>query len=200
MDRHGIEALAAIADPVRIRVLAALLEDADAPDGRPGEPDPAALAARTGLPQRLVERSLRRLEAADLWRPDGRAGGVQRLAEAAAAATAERPLERALRPGSRLRGLVELGILRGVPTKVTAQAELAEALARTLVPFVEASEPALNAHLADVHDDVALLRRLLVDHGWLDRDPAVQTYRPGDRLAELWRDGDGAAGAGPAAP
>jgi hypothetical protein len=39
-------------------------------------------------------------------------------------------------------------------------------------------ESEINRRLTEVSDDPALLRRMLVDEGWLTRDTAGTTYHP----------------------
>lgn len=182
MDRAGTEALYAIADPTRLRLLAALLERGD--DAPPATVE--RLAERTGIEPRRVERARRQLDVAGLVEPDSLVADLGVLVATLEAAVRERPLERALRPGSKLRGLVRRGVLVETPTRYGVQRELAETLVRAIAPFEQVTEARLNSTLLDMGDDAPVLRRLLVDHGWFSRDPATQVYRPTAAARAVW--------------
>ena len=89
------------------------------------------------------------------------------------------PISALLSAYPRLRGSFSHGRLVSMP----ALGEGYDQLARMLAEFVnlpgEADEAEVNRRLQDVSDDVAMLRRMLVDLGWLVRDRAGRTYRPG---------------------
>ena len=79
------------------------------------------------------------------------------------------------------------GRLTGYPTRPAVRASLLEKIAREIVePGEVLDEKTLNSRLAAVADDVALLRRHLVDHGLLERTRSGSEYA---RPAE----GDGAS-------
>lgn len=89
------------------------------------------------------------------------------------------PISALLSAYPRLRGSFSHGRLVSVP----ALGEGYDQLARMLAEFVdlrgEVDEAEINRRLRDVSDDVAMLRRMLVDLGWLVRDRDGRTYRPG---------------------
>lgn len=99
--------------------------------------------------------------------------------EAAGDLDALHPISALLSAYPKLRGSFSHGRLVSMP----APGEGYDQLARMLSDFValegEVDEAEVNRRLRDVCDDVAKLRRMLVDLGWLVRDKAGSTYRPG---------------------
>lgn len=115
----------------------------------------------------------------------GTGNGVYRanpgvLREAAAAVDALQPLAPLLRDYPQLRGNFAHGRLTSLPPTLGERYELiGELFARYLALDGLCDEDQINARLAAVTDDVAGVRRMLVDTGWLERDRAGTTYGPG---------------------
>jgi hypothetical protein len=90
-------------------------------------------------------------------------------------------------PG-RLRPFVDSeGRITQWPSRMKIQRMAAALLARRFVPGRDYSEPEVNALLMDGHtfDDWALLRRVLYDWRFLDRESDGSRYWVSDRAAEL---------------
>jgi hypothetical protein len=98
------------------------------------------------------------------------------LREAADDLDAESPLTNLLTDAPRLRGVFTHGRLVNLPDLSIHGRDLATLLGR-LIDFDGAVDEAeINRRLAIVSDDVAQLRRLMVDEGVLVRDRAGTTY------------------------
>jgi len=70
------------------------------------------------------------------------------------------------------------GQLRAIPRKQGARLVLLQWLARQVVgPDESLSEAELGRRLRRFHQDVAMLRRYMVDYAVLERDPNGQRYR-----------------------
>ncbi|RLP82806.1 DUF2087 domain-containing protein [Mycetocola lacteus] len=70
------------------------------------------------------------------------------------------------------------GRILAFPVRPDERRELLElVVARTFEPGIDLTEPEVNERLGAWSSDVALLRRYLVDHGLLERDPAGAHYR-----------------------
>jgi hypothetical protein len=65
------------------------------------------------------------------------------------------------------------GRLRSVPAKHSKRLVVLDHVARVFEPGLRYPEVEVNALLRAFHDDVAMLRRYLVDEGFLDRDHGV---------------------------
>lgn len=65
------------------------------------------------------------------------------------------------------------GRLLGIPAKRSRRLIVLDHLARRFEPGVRYPEPVVNDLLREFHDDVAALRRYLVDEGFLDRDHGI---------------------------
>jgi hypothetical protein len=103
-------------------------------------------------------------------RPEG-------LREAAAAVDALQPIAALLAGYPQLRGYFSHGRLTGLPPTLSDRYPLlAELLTRFLALDGLVDEDDINRRLAAVTDDVAAVRRMLVDTGWLERDRAGTTY------------------------
>ena len=63
-----------------------------------------------------------------------------------------------------------------MPVKPQLRLDLLTWIASTLPAGRELDETEINAHLRAIDDDVAMLRRYLVDHGLVER-PLPGTYR-----------------------
>jgi hypothetical protein len=112
----------------------------------------------------------------------GSGNGVYRarpeaLREAAAAVDALQPITAPLAGYPALRGYFAHGRLTSLPPTLSDRYRLlGELLTRFLALTGLVDEDAINRRLATVTDDVAGVRRMLVDTGWLERDQAGMTY------------------------
>jgi hypothetical protein len=111
-------------------------------------------------------------------RPEG-------LREAAAAVDALQPIAPLLARYPQLRGYFSHGRLTSLPPTLSDRYSLlGELLTRFLALDGLVDEAGINRRLAEVTDDVAGVRRMLVDTGWLERDRAGTTYGPGRPLPQ----------------
>lgn len=120
-------------------------------------------------PDGVSPRALARLTEAGLLDADGRVdeAGLRALLRESARPTV-RGVERFLTPTGRLMGL---------PSKPPERLELLRLLAsRVLQPGEVVPEKELNARLAAFDDDVATLRRLMVEAELLERTPTGTEY------------------------
>jgi len=109
-----------------------------------------------------------------------RPGGLR---EAASAVDRLQPIAPLLADYPPLRGYFSHGRLTSLPPTLSDRyALLGELLARFLALDGLVEEDAVNRRLAVVTDDVASVRRMLVDTGWLERDRAGTTYGLGRPL------------------
>lgn len=65
------------------------------------------------------------------------------------------------------------GRLLTIPAKRSRRLIVLDHLAHRFEPGVRYPESTVNDRLREVHDDVAALRRYLVDEGFLDRDHGI---------------------------
>ncbi|HWC14294.1 MAG TPA: DUF2087 domain-containing protein [Actinomycetota bacterium] len=158
--------LGLLADPDRFRVAAALAL---------GSTDVGDVVAVTGLPPRVVERSLARLIAGGLVTKDA-AGHRFQTEELLVAARAVADKRAATDAAENPEGATEMvtrfmkqGRLVSIPSKGAKRAAVLDHVAQDFEPGRRYSEKQVNAVLAAYHDDVASLRRYLVDDGYLDR-------------------------------
>jgi hypothetical protein len=156
-----------------------------------GASDVAAVTAASGLDARAVATALARLEAGGLVErgSDGTlvllAAAFRQAARSAAAAAPADP-----DPGEGhdaetakvLRAFVRDGRLTALPTAEGKKRILLDVICQDLEPGRRYTEPEVNLVLRRWHDDVASLRRWLVDLGYLDRD-AGQYWRSGGPVA-----------------
>lgn len=159
--------LGLLADPDRFRVVAALALGATAVND---------VVELTKLPPRLVERSVARLIAGGLVTKDA-AGHRFQMEELLIAARAVAHERAAADAAENPQGVSEIvarfmkqGRLVSIPSKGAKRAAVLDHLAQDLEPGRRYSEKQVNAVLAEYHDDVASLRRYLVDDGYLERD------------------------------
>ncbi|MBB4763695.1 DUF2087 domain-containing protein [Amorphoplanes digitatis] len=109
-------------------------------------------------------------------RPEG-------LREAAAAVDRLQPIAALLAEYPQLRANFSHGRLATMPPTLSERTPLlGELLARFLALDGLYGEDEINRRLAEVTDDVAGVRRMMVDTGWLERDRAGTTYGPGRPL------------------
>ena len=120
----------------------------------------------------------------------GTGNGVYRarpeaLREAAAAVDALQPIAGLLAEYPQLRGYFSHGRLTSLPPTLGDRIPvLGELLTRFLALDGLCDEDEINRRLSAVTDDVAGVRRMLVDTGWLERDRAGTTYGPGRPLPD----------------
>ena len=176
------ELVALLAEPDRLRALAAVAL---------GAGTLAEVAERTGLERRAAARALSRLVAGGLL--DGEAGKGYRVRtealQAAAippAAEAEGPEATAAQGDEVLRRFIHKGRLLAMPAAHGKRLVVLDHLAGLFEPGRRYPEPEVNELLGRYHPDYALLRRYLVDDGFLDR----ADERAGSRTVKVyWRTG-----------
>lgn len=111
-------------------------------------------------------------------RPEG-------LREAAAAVDRLQPIAALLADYPQLRANFSHGRLTSLPPTLSDRTPLlGELLARFLALEDLCAEDEINRRLAAVTEDVAGVRRMMVDTGWLERDRAGTTYGPGRPLPQ----------------
>jgi hypothetical protein len=182
--------VALLAEPDRLRALAAVTLGASTlPE----------VAERTGLEPRAAARALSRLVAGGLL--EGEAGKGYRVRTEALQAAARRPAEGGgaegggppgPEPGSPgadvLRRFVHNGRLLAMPAAHGKRLVVLDHLAGLFEPGRRYPEPEVNDLLRRYHPDYALLRRYLVDDGFLDR--ADEPAPDGSRSVKVyWRTG-----------
>jgi hypothetical protein len=174
---RAAEILAQLSEPTRLSAFAELV--------RRGS-DGATLAELTyalDVPLPKTGDACARLVALGL--ATGTGNGVYRarpegLREAAAAVDRLQPITPLLAGYPPLRGYFSHGRLTSLPPTLSDRYELlGELLSRYLALDGLYDEDAINRKLAGLTDDVAGVRRMLVDTGWLERDRAGSTYGPG---------------------
>jgi hypothetical protein len=102
------------------------------------------------------------------------------LREAAAAVDRTQPIAHLLADYPQLRDNFAHGRLTDLPPTMSDRyAQLGELIARFLDLQELCDEDTVNRRLAGIADDVAAVRRMLVETGWLERDRAGSTYGPG---------------------
>ncbi|MEV6490880.1 DUF2087 domain-containing protein [Actinoplanes sp. NPDC051633] len=174
---RAAEVLTALSSTTRLRVLADL-----ARRGAEGA-TVAELAYPLDLPTSEVGTALARLAALGL--ASGSGNGIYRarlgeLRDAAAAVDRLQPIAALLSEYPQLTGYFAHGRLSGMPPTMGERYELlGELLSRFLALDGLYQEDEINARLAEITDDVAGVRRMLVDTGWLERDRAGSVYGPG---------------------
>ena len=159
-----------LADPIRLKVVAALALGADTIEDVARAADlplkDVALAARRLARNGLVHRDGHRLERVT--------DGFQAAARAAAAsAPAPEPLSSDPAEDAVLSAFVRDGRLVSIPAQQSKRRVVLEHLARVFEPGVRYPEREVNALLAVWYADVAALRRYLVDEGLLTREAGV---------------------------
>jgi hypothetical protein len=175
------ELLGLLAEPDRLKALAAVALGAD---------DLAEVAERAGLEPRAAARALSRLVAGGLL--EGAAGKGYRVRTEALRAAARPPApeaEEAEEPGSAvLRRYIHHGRLLAMPAAHGKRLVVLDHLAGLFEPGRRYPEPEVNELLGRYHPDFAMLRRYLVDDGFLDR--ADEPAPGGTRTVKVyWRSG-----------
>ena len=175
------ELLALLAEPDRLRAVAAVAL---------GATTLAEVAERAGLEPRAAARALSRLVAGGLL--DGEAGkGYRVRTEALRRAAIPPPGEAGQdeEPGDAvLRRFVAKGRLLAMPAARSKRLVVLDHLAGLFEPGRRYPEPEVNELLKRYHPDYAMLRRCLVDDGFLDRED--EPAPSGSRLVKVyWRTG-----------
>ncbi|HEV8424322.1 MAG TPA: DUF2087 domain-containing protein [Actinomycetes bacterium] len=176
------ELVALLAEPDRLRALAAVALGAETlPE----------VADRAGLEPRAAARALSRLVAGGLL--DGGAGKGYQLRPQTLRAAAIPPPTDAAAPAESpeadvLRRFVHNGRLLAVPAARGKRLVVLDHLAGLFEPGRRYPEREVNELLKRYHDDYAMLRRYLVDDGFLDR--ADEPAPSGSRSIKMyWRTG-----------
>ena len=177
------ELVALLAETDRLRALAAVTLGASTlPE----------VAERTGLEPRAAARALSRLMAGGLL--EGEAGKGYRVRTEALQAAArppasEAPPSEAREPGGEvLRRFIHNGRLLAMPAAHSKRLVVLDHLAGLFEPGRRYPEPEVNELLKRYHPDYALLRRSLVDDGFLDRED--EPAPSGGRSVKVyWRTG-----------
>src|SRR5918997_2147584 len=175
---HAATIAGLLADPVRLKVVAALALGAGTLE---------QVAEATGLPLKDVALAARRLGRAGLVRRDRhelellteRFGAAARAA--AEAAPPPEPLSDDPAEDAVLSAFVRDGRLVSIPAQHSKRLVVLHHLVRVFAPGVRYPEREVNALLAVWHPDVAALRRYLVDEGLLSRESGVY-WRIGGRV------------------
>ena len=160
--------IGSLGSPQRLRVMAAVILGAGTYQ---------QVRAMSELDARTVHRELDRLVAAGLVgvEPDGRfvgrledlADAARSMAKASAAAEAREP---SATPEERVRRtFLRDGRLVQIPTQRSKRLVILDVLAQEFEPGRRYPEREVNRRLRGWHDDVAALRRYLVDEGFLER-------------------------------
>jgi len=178
---RAAEVLSALSSPTRLRVLGEL-----ARRGAEGA-TLAELSYPLDLPLAEVGTACARLAALGL--AGGSGNGIYRarlgeLRDAAAAVDRLQPIAPLLADYPQLKGYFQHGRLSEMPPTMSERYEqLGELLTRYLALDDLYQEDEINGRLAEITDDAAGVRRMLVDTGWLERDRAGSVYGPGRQPA-----------------
>lgn len=144
-----------------------------------GAGTPAEIRAATSLDARAVHRELDRLTAAGVIEasdPDGRfvarvddlAAAARELAKAGAAQPSREP---PVTPEEKVRrAFFKDGRLVSIPAQRTKRLVVLDVLAQEFEPGQRYPEREVNRRLKGWNDDVAALRRYLVDEGFMERE------------------------------
>jgi hypothetical protein len=174
------ELLALLAEPDRLKALAAVaLGAATVPE----------VAERAGLEPRAAARALSRLVAGGLLDGEGKRYRVRvEVLQAAAIPPATGAQDAEQEGGGVLRRFMHNGRLLAVPAAHGKRLVVLDHLAGLFEPGRRYPEPEVNELLARHHPDYAMLRRYLVDDGFLDR--ADEPAPTGSRSVKVyWRTG-----------
>jgi len=172
---HASELLSQLSDPVKLAIVADL--GRRAADGR----RPllvAEIAAAVDVPIRDAAEAVSRLYALGVVERVGYAyrARLASLRDASAALDAEHPVQALLAGAPRLRSAFSHGRLVAPPNLVQNGTELARLLGELIAFEGTVPEAEINRRLAVVTDDVAALRRLMVEEGVLSRSADGTAY------------------------
>lgn len=173
---RAAEILAQLSAPPRLAAFAELVRR-----GKEGA-TLAELAYTLDVPIQEAGNLLARLTGAGL--ATGTGNGVYRadpseLRTAAQAVDRAQPIAPLLAGFPQLRGNFAHGRLTSLPPTLSERyQQAAELFARFLALDGLCTEDDVNKRLSEVTDDVAGVRRMMVETGWLERDRAGTTYGP----------------------
>jgi hypothetical protein len=163
----GERILGLLAEPERMRVAAALVLGYSSID---------EIARISGVPERSVIGAIARLVAGGLVVEDGTSGyrfAIEELKVAARSAAAARPQEKdvdAPAGAARvLRAFIREGRLTSIPAAHSKRLVVLDYLSQAFEPGRRYKEKQVNEILGRVHEDVAALRRYMVDEGFMNR-------------------------------
>ncbi|MEU4563988.1 DUF2087 domain-containing protein [Actinoplanes sp. NPDC023936] len=171
---RAAELLMQLSHPARLRAFAELVRA-----GAEGATI-AELSIYLDQPKPEVAELLGRLVGAGL--ASGTGNGLFRvraevLREAAQGLDREQPINSLLTDFPQLKSYFAHGRLTSLPPTMSERyQQIAELFARFLAVEGVLTEDEVNARIAPVADDVAAVRRMLVETGWLERDRAGTTY------------------------
>jgi hypothetical protein len=177
---RAAEILSVLSSPLRLRAFAALAERI------PHGCSLTELAYALDVPLPEAGEAAARLVAAGIVAGSG--NGFYRahpaeLRDAAAAIDALQPIAVLLAGYPALRGNFAHGRLTSLPPTLSERyALIGELIARFLDLDGLYNENEINKQLSAITDDVAGVRRMLVETGWLERDRSGSTYGPGRPL------------------
>lgn len=172
---RAADLLSLMSDETRLLVLAELVRRGD------GGATLTEIAESLGLPLAKVGDACARMTSLEVvTRANGRyRARLLGLREASNDLDGLQPISRLLTEYPKLRGVFSHGRLIAMPVLFgDVYWQLAEMLARFIDLDGLVDEAEINERLSGVTDDVALIRRMLVDTGWLERDRAGTTYGP----------------------
>ena len=179
---RAAEVLAQLSGQIRLLTLAELVRV-----GKDGA-SLGELSYRLDLPLAKVGDACARLVGLGLATGTGNGfyrARLEGLREAADAVDRLQPVTALLADYPQLRANFSHGRLTSLPPTLSDRyALIGELLARFLALDGLHSEDEINRRLAEVTDEVAGTRRMLVDTGWLERDRAGTTYGPGRPLPQ----------------
>lgn len=179
---HAAEILSQLASPARLAAFAELVRR-----GSEGA-SLAELAYALDVGVQQAGEACARLAGAGL--ATGTGNGIYRaqagvLREAAAAVDRMQPIAPLLAEYPQLKGNFAHGRLTSLPPTLSDRYQLVgELIARFLALEGLCDEDEINRRLAVLTDDVAGVRRMLVETGWLERDRAGTTYGAGRPLPQ----------------
>ena len=179
---RAAEVLAQLSAPPRLAAFAEL-----ARRGKEGA-TLAELAYALDVPVQQAGEACARLTGAGL--ATGSGNGVYRarleaVREAVAAVDRLQPIAPLLGEYPHLKGFFAHGRLTALPPTLSDRyQQIGEMLARFLALDGLCDEDQINRLLSAVTDDVAGVRRMLVETGWLERDRAGTTYGPARPLPQ----------------
>ncbi|MER7275054.1 DUF2087 domain-containing protein [Dactylosporangium sp. NPDC000244] len=159
-----------LAESERLQVFAAVVL---------GARTPSAVESATGLPARVIEPAIRRLQQGGLLGVEGGelAASADTFKEAVRAAAVSAGPQPQLDPDRQrdlvLRTFISDGRLTQIPAAHGKRMVVLEHIASSFEPGVRYPEREVDAILRAWHDDHAALRRCLVDGGLLSRDNNV---------------------------
>jgi hypothetical protein len=171
--------LGLLAEPERLRVAAALIL---------GHSDIDDIARVSGVPERTVATALARLVAGGLVVHEGKVGyrfASEELKVAARAVAVTRaesdPVDAPPAAAKVLRSFIRRGRLLRIPATHSKRLVVLDHLAQEFEPGRRYLETEVNEVLRRWHDDVASLRRYLVDAGFMQRAGGAY-WRAGGRF------------------